>query len=211
MCRVASVVLGAVTGCGGRSISAPASSTLSRNDSLGSDALRPGDKVRLKIWREPDLSGDYDVDENGRVLLPKIGSMIVSGMSADSAKRTIVASFQSYLRNPTIEVVLLKRINVLGAVRTPGLYPVDPTMTISDVLALAGGAAPDGKPDRVRLLRGGAPVTVKLTTGTRVSDTPLRGGDQLYVPQRSWLDRNLIFVIGTGVGVTGLIVRLITD
>jgi polysaccharide export outer membrane protein len=175
------------------------------------DALRPGDKVRLKIWREPDLSGDFDVDESGEVRLPKIGSVAVGRIPADSAKRLIVASYESVLRNPTIDVLVLRRINVLGAVRTPGLYPVDPTMTVADVLALAGGAASDGKPDQVRLLRDGRPMTVRLTGGTRIFDTPIRGGDQLYVPQRGWVSRNIGLVIGTTLGITGLFIRLATN
>lgn len=179
--------------------------------SAGTDLVRPGDKIRLKIWREPDLSGDFDVDESGVVLLPKIGPFDVSHVSADSAKRAIVTSYQGMLRNPTIEVLVLRRINVLGAVRSPGLYPVDPTMTVADVLALAGGASPDGKTDQVRLLRNGQPVTLHLDVSTRISETPIRGGDQLYVPQRGWVSRNVGLVIGTAMGITGIVIRLATD
>jgi protein involved in polysaccharide export with SLBB domain len=179
--------------------------------SATADAVRPGDKVRLKIWREPDLSGDFDVDESGQVLLPKIGPFDVGSLSADSAKRAIVTSYAALLRNPTIDVLILRRINVLGAVRTPGLYPVDPTMTVADVLALAGGPSPDGKPDQVRLLRNGQPLTVRLNAGTRISETPIRGGDQLYVPQRGWVSRNAGLVIGTALGITGIVIRLASN
>lgn len=175
------------------------------------DAVRPGDKIRLKIWREAELSGDFDVDESGQVLLPKLGPFDVGHMSADSAKRAIVVSYAALLRNPTIEVSILRRINVLGAVRTPGLYPVDPTMTVADVLALAGGASSDGKPDQVRVIRNGTPLTIELSQGTRIADTPIRGGDQLYVPERGWMSRNVGLVIGTALGVTGIVIRLASD
>jgi polysaccharide biosynthesis/export protein len=174
------------------------------------DELQSGDLVRLKIWREPDLSGDFIVDESGKVVLPKLGPVEVSGLAPDSVKHWVHASFSEYLRNPSIEVVVLRRINVLGAVRAPGLYPVDPTMTVADVLALAGGTSPDAKGDRVRLLRQGQTVLVRVSQSARLTDTPLRSGDQLYVPQRSWVSRNLGFVIGTLTAVTGLVLRIAT-
>ena len=117
--------------------------------------LQPGDAVRLKIWREPDLSGEFQVDERGEVVFPQLGAMRVSQLSADSLKSMLVWSYTAYLRDPSIEVTLLRRVNVLGPVRSPGLYQVDQTQTIADVLAQAGGATPDGKPDRVELVRGG--------------------------------------------------------
>jgi polysaccharide export outer membrane protein len=184
------------------STSAPAASV------AGTEELRPGDVVRLRIWREPDLSGDFAVQESGEVVLPKLGPLPISGFSRDSLKQFLVRSYSEYLRNPSIEVTLLRRVNVLGAVRTPGLYPVDPTMTIADAVALAGGATENGKIDQVELHRGSQRIPVKLDGGTRLDQTPLRSGDQLFVPQRSWLGRNLGLVVGTLTGVIGLIVTL---
>jgi protein involved in polysaccharide export with SLBB domain len=87
-------------------------------------------------------------------------------------------------------VIQLRTVQVLGAVQKPGLYPVPPSVTIGDVLALAGGASPDGQPDRAVLRRDGKDLTVAINSTTRLSDTPVRTGDQIYVPQRSWAARN---------------------
>ena len=152
--------------------------------------LQPGDMVRLKIWREPDLSGDYAVDESGQVVFPKIGPLTVTRISADSLKSLLITTYATYLRNPSVEVTLLRRVNVLGAVRNPGLYQVDPTMTLVDVLAMAGGRTPDGQKDRVDLLRQGEPEPIHLRVEARVADVPVHSGDQLIVPERSWLARN---------------------
>ncbi len=110
--------------------------------------LRPGDVVRLRIWREPDLSGDFQVDEQGTVVLPKIGALSIKEMPAASLKTMLVDKYSTYLRDPAIDVTVLRRVNVLGAVKNPGLYPVDATMTVADVFALAGGVGPDGNPDK---------------------------------------------------------------
>jgi polysaccharide export outer membrane protein len=154
------------------------------------DGLRPGDYVRVAVWREPDLSGEYQLDERGYATFPKLGALPISGMHPDSIRPRLLAEYAKYLVNPSVEVVPLRRVSVLGAVAKPGLYPVDPTMTLADAVALAGGAAPDGKRDVVELRRGAEVVIADLDVVTPVSRTPLRSGDQLWVPQRSWLSRN---------------------
>lgn len=163
--------------------------------------LKPGDVVRLKIWREPDLSGDFLVDEHGGVVVPKLGRIQVVGLSPDSLKSQLIDAYSVYLRNPSIEVVLLRRITILGGVRNPGLYPVDPTMTLAEAYALAGGIAPEGKLNEVELVRGGQRTSYKISETTRIADTPLQSGDQLYVPTRSWLSRNT-WVVTAAIGTT---------
>jgi len=168
------------------------------------DSVLPGDMIRLKIWREPDMSGDVAVDEQGIATLPRLGALRVAGMRADSLKQLLIRSYAKYLRDPAVDITILRRVTILGAVRTPNVYHVDPTMTVSDALALAGGAAQDGKVDEVELRRGNKYAIVKLSRGTRLSDTPLRSGDELYVPLRSWLSRNaglVVAAVGTAVSI----------
>jgi protein involved in polysaccharide export with SLBB domain len=160
------------------------------------DMLRPGDAVRLRIWREPDLSGDFTVDETGFVTLPKVGPMRATDQPVDTLKARLLKAFRLYLNQPSIEVIPLRRIQVAGAVRNPGLYTVDPTMTIADVITLAGGATPQGRRDRVILVRGAVPTKSQLSLDARSTQWPLRSGDQLVVPERSWIGRNPGVVIG---------------
>ena len=152
--------------------------------------LRPGDVIRLRIWREPDLSGDFPVDETGTVTFPKIGTFRVFDYTTAALKAKLLESYAVYLRNPSVEVTMLRRINVLGAVQHPGLYPIDPTMTIADALAMAGGATPSGDQHHVVLVRNGVRVTEALSAETSIAETPLRSGDQLFVPERSFIVRN---------------------
>jgi polysaccharide export outer membrane protein len=160
-------------------------------DTLATEAgLLPGDIVRLRIWREPDLSGEFPVDAHGDVVFPKIGVQRVTGESQDALRDRLVSLYERYLRNPSIDVVFLRRINVLGSVRHPGLIPVDPTMVVADALALAGGTTPDGRQDRIQLIRGGEVLTTDISQRTRIADLPLQSGDQLYVPERSWFSRH---------------------
>lgn len=164
-----------------------------------SGIVRPGDVIRLKVWREPDMTGDVPVNEAGMATLPRLGAIQVSDLSADSLQRFLVTTYSRDLRDPAIDVTVLRRIRILGAVRNPNVYQVDPTMTVADALALAGGASPDGKQDQVELRRLGESEATKLTRGMRLADTPIRSGDQLYVPEKSWLSRNTGLVLA-GVG-----------
>ena len=162
-------------------------------DSVG---IQPGDLIRIKVWREPDLSDSTPVDADGNVTLPRMGVVQVGGMSADSVRRLIVTTYSRYLRDPAVDVTVLPRVTILGAVRNPGVRNLDPTMTIADALAMAGGAAPDGKVDQVELRRRGQRVPAKLSLDARLAETPIRSGDHLVVPQRAWLSRNVGVVLG---------------
>lgn len=152
--------------------------------------LRPGDVVRLQIWREPDLEGDYLVDETGTVVFPRVGEYTVLEDTSESLKARLIEDFQQYLRNPSIDVIVLKRVRITGAVVSPGLHLVDPTVMIADALAMAGGPTPLGEPEKVRILRDGQVIALDIRQDMLIADSPLRSGDQLYVPERSWVARN---------------------
>jgi protein involved in polysaccharide export with SLBB domain len=167
--------------------------------------LNPGDKVQLKIWREPDLSGEFLVDQDGIVVLPHIGRLEVGRLSTDSLRALLISRLSESLRDPAVEVTVLRRVAVLGSVRNPGLYYVDPTITVAGVLALAGGVSPDGNQKRLELRRGGERLQVQLNEQSSLADSPVQPGDQLWVPERSWLSRNT-WLVSTGIGGAALII-----
>lgn len=165
-------------------------------DAASGFALRPGDVIRLRIWREPDLSGEFPVAPNGVVVLPKIGEVTVADRMPAEVEQTLLEEFERYLRNPSIEITMLRRVNILGFVRAPGLYPVDPTMTLRDVLALAGGVLPNGSEDRLELIRGDSRLVTPVAGEMRLDALGIRSGDQIYVPERSWMRRNATIIAG---------------
>ena len=159
------------------------------NPGLTSSALHPGDVLRVRILREPDLSGEFTIDETGVVMLPKLGPVRAVDEPVAALKARIIESFARYVTQP-VEVTPVLRVRVLGAVRTPGIYKVEPAMTLADAIALAGGTTPTANDNRVRLIRDGQTLDVALTPNAVMADSPLRSGDQLYVPERGWLSRN---------------------
>ena len=171
--------------------------------------LLPGDVIRLRIWREPDLSGEFPVNEDGRVTFPKIGTVETTNLTLVDLERMVREQYAHFLRNPSIEIVPLRRINILGAVRAPGLYPVDPTMTLRDAIAMAGGVTPNGREDRVELIRGQVRLVTEVRGDTRITDLGVRSGDQVYVPERIWIARNAGLVATVASTVVSAAVALI--
>lgn len=174
-------------------------------EQLAAGSLGPGDVVYVQIWREPELSDSVPVDNAGMAVFPKLGPMDVTGILPDSLKRLLVGEYSQFLQSPSIRITVKRRITIWGAVVKPGPYPVDLTMSITDALALAGGATSEGKSGKVELRRGSERRVIDLSGNTQVGDTSLRSGDQLFVPQRSWASRNTGLVIGAIGTVTSLV------
>lgn len=187
---LASVIVLLVSGCS----SAGPEPLISPFADSGLSAIRPGDLVALAVWREPDVTGEYSVDERGIAVFPLIGELVVSSIPADSLRPQLVVALSKYLRNPTIEVKVLRRISVLGEVLRPGVYSVDPTISVADALAMAGGVASTGNSGNIKLIRNQIEYRDQLTSQSLISSLPLRSGDQLVVAQRSWLSRNVPLV-----------------
>jgi polysaccharide export outer membrane protein len=160
--------------------------------------LEPGDVIRLRIWREENMSDDFTVDADGIVVFPRLGPRQVTGKNPSTLKDELVVEYGRLLRTPSVEVTFLRRINVGGAVQRPGVYHVDPTMSVRDVLLEAGGATSSGRTDQVELIRDGEVIQARLRQDQAIVESPVRSGDQLFIPERNWAARNIGAVVGIG-------------
>jgi polysaccharide export outer membrane protein len=174
--------------------------------------LRAGDAVRLAVKMEPTWSGEYAVGPAGSVMLPLVGSVRAAGRPFPAVVAEIERSYARELTDPELEVTPLLRVSVLGEVKSPGLYLVDPTQRMREVLAVAGGILPSASRKHMVIVREGEQVEVEYDAGSTSMDMTLRSGDQLFVERRSWLTDNLPIFIGAvtsvaAAAVTSLIVR----
>lgn len=167
--------------------------------------LEPGDAIEVNFSRESDRSGTYRVDGSGNVGLPFIGTRHVTDVAPEVLRSDLEEEYGAQLRNQTIEIRLLRRVRVLGQVNDPGLYHIDATMTLADVVAEAGGITNRGKLEAIRILRGGEVTMTDLNRATPAFAT-LRSGDQVLVPEKSWFARNTGSVIGASVSFVGIVV-----
>ena len=161
-----------------------------------SASLRPGDSLRVRVWREPDLSGVFMVDEHGDLTFPRLGRRSVVNVPIDSIRARVQREYAEFVRDASVEITPLYRVRVNGAVRNPGLFTVDPTMSVGDAIGLAGGVSPEGRNGTVDLVRDGRRIATSISPSSRLVELALRSGDELYVPERAWLSRNTGLLFG---------------
>ena len=200
-------LLAGLAGCA----SAPKGPAFSAAPLPRSFGLRVGDVMRVRVWREPDLSGDYIVDEYGRVSLPVVGPRQVLGESSETLQKKLQDALSTTLKDPSVQVTFLRRVSVQGDVRVPGLYPMDATMTIGDALALAGGRIGPTTDENttLQLWRDGVLLFGALPTSVFIGQLDLKAGDEIRLPSTSWSRRNGItgatwLTIGVSVILTAI-------
>lgn len=159
-------------------------------------SLLPGDVVRVQIWREEDLSGEFQVDEQGSVILPLLGPKAVLGISPDRLRDELTEEYGKYLVNTAVNVTLLRRVVVLGEVRVPGQYTLDATNSVADVIARAQGITPEGDAEDIVLVRGGRRLRAGLSGAESLQEAGIRSGDQILVGKRGWASRNFSSIVG---------------
>jgi polysaccharide export outer membrane protein len=143
-----------------------------------------GDRLRITVFDQKDLTNTYSVDQAGYVAFPLIGSVPARGRTIQELEGQIAVQLQKgYLRNPdvSIEVDRYRSIFVMGEVGQPGQYAYVPGMTIQNAIALAGGYTP-------RALQANADVTRKINgeilTGRVLISNPVLAGDTIYIRER---------------------------
>lgn len=173
--------------------------------------LQPGDVLKVEIWREEDLSGEFIVDEFGTVTLPLLGDRQVTGAAMRGVRENLIKDYRLQLRNPSISITPLRRINVLGEVNKPGVYEVDPTISLAAAVALAGGATPNGDLKKIRVVRGNEVIRERVGAESSLNTVDIRSGDEIFVDRRSWFERNTAFVVGTLLSATSIAVTIIAQ
>lgn len=159
--------------------------------------LGPGDSLAVHVYGQPDMDGNVYVSDQGVITLPLLGKVKVAHLTPIEAAQNIEQQLKSrnLLVNPHVTLTVLQShsqlVSVLGEVRTPGRYTIDPNTTVIEVLAEAGGETENGanfvyvlRPDaqgnvhRYRVdLRGIGDATGQLSEAT------LQAGDSLFVPR----------------------------
>lgn len=148
-------------------------------------ALQPGDMVKITVWRNAEMSGDFVVGVNGALRHPLYQDVPIAGVPLSEVEARLTKFLTKFEQNPQLVVEPLFQVTVGGEVRTPNLYPLPRTTTISQAVALAGGVTTVGRLDKVKLYRNGQEVDVDLTDPSgRWSNEPIQSGDQLIVTKK---------------------------
>jgi polysaccharide export outer membrane protein len=127
--------------------------------SLGTEyRIAPMDTVSVKVFRLPDLSGEFQVDLTGQISLPLIGEVPAANMTTGQLDSALTEKFsEKYLENPDVSVGVkesaARSITVDGAVARAGAFPATGTLTLMQAVALAGGVSEDANPRRIAVFR----------------------------------------------------------
>jgi polysaccharide export outer membrane protein len=146
--------------------------------------LGTADKIRVTVFNEPDLSGDFDVNDQGAIALPLIGQVEAAGKTVAEFQAEITQKFgATYLVNPRVSVAVLnyRPFFILGEVKNPASYPYVNGMTVINAIALAGGYTPRANKEKIVIKRANDPSATEQSVS---EDAPVLPGDVIRVPER---------------------------
>ena len=184
---VSLLLLVAAGGLAAQTAAAPAAQSPPPN----AHPLRPGDILKVDVWGHPEFSSQFLVDEQGNLQYPVLGDIDARNLTVVELREHLRQGLETLFRSPFVTITPLFRMSVLGEVRSPGLYTVDPTLSVLDVIAMAGGPVPGGNMGKVRLMRGGTALQVSFSQGGSLQQMGVRSGDQIYVPRKSFTAQDL--------------------
>jgi polysaccharide export outer membrane protein len=179
------LILSGLAGCAGGSTSLPAGFSSAQSSDLGLEyRLVVGDKLRLVVYGEDQLSGDIEVGGDGSVAVPLVGDIEARGLTiVELSNRIRDRLSQGYLKTPkvTLQVTNLRPIYVHGEVRNPGEFAFRNGMTFMDAVAMSGGFSYRAATETIYLRRDGDPIEREVPIAAAGLVLP---GDNIRVPER---------------------------
>jgi polysaccharide export outer membrane protein len=176
---LAILALAAIGGCARPAYNAVADAALNAPYRLAS-----GDRIRVIVFGQDNLSNSFSVDGSGALAMPLIGEVRAQGLTTSELARAIEARLrQGYVREPrvSVEVEAFRPFFVMGEVNVAGQYPFINGMTVQNAVAVAGGFTPRAVQDSVDITRivSGSPATFSEPLAF-----PVRPGDTITVRER---------------------------
>lgn len=150
----------------------------------------PGDEVRVRVYREPELSGQWIVNGRGEALFPGLGRVLVAGLTADSLTDLVTARYATRITDAIVDVGIIRSMPVLGEVRVPGVYYAEPMMSIQQLVAKSGGIRSTSlKSPVIMLQKGRDGVRYSVAADQRLDRLAIEEGDAIIVLDPSFLER----------------------
>ncbi|MCR6645546.1 MAG: polysaccharide export protein [Terricaulis sp.] len=145
--------------------------------------LGPGDQLRVTVFNEPSLTGQYQVSDQGAIAYPLVGSIQAAGKTLPEFSQALQEALQTYIRAPnvSVEVANYRPFFILGEVQRPGTYPYSAHLTVQNAVATAGGFTYRANEGRVYIKHANEAQerAYRLT-----NSTPVLPGDTIRIGQR---------------------------
>lgn len=166
---------------------APASAATSADYRLGA-----GDKLRIEVYREPQLSQSLQIRPDGKITMPLVGDIPAVDLTPIELRDQIANALREYVTNPVVTVIVVEalasNVYVMGEVVKPGPIPLQGPMTALQAVAMAGGFKDFANTKDIRILRrhrtGVETIKFNYREAVRGNGTPiyLRAGDTVIIP-----------------------------
>ena len=150
----------------------------------GNYRLGAGDKMKITVYGEQDLSGEFLVTANGHVQFPLLGEIQAADLTAQELAKSLTAALGAkYLRDPrvSIEIQNYRPFYIIGEVNKPGEYPYESGLSLHGAVALAGGYTYRAKESAVYIRRMGSEAETSVPVTGQLKIYP---GDVVRIPER---------------------------
>jgi polysaccharide export outer membrane protein len=153
----------------------------------------PGDKLRIEVYKDTQLSQSLQIRPDGKITLPLIGDVPAAGVTPRELAGTLTERLKEFLNAPVVTVIVAEAvpptIYVLGEVNTPGAQPMSTPITVLQALSVAGGFKDFANTKKIRILRkkpDGSILTLNFNYQDAIKSTGapmmLQPGDTVIVP-----------------------------
>ena len=119
--------------------------------------INPGDLLEISVWKEPDLQRQVLVRPDGAFSFPLCGDILAEGRTVEAIRQEITFRLQAYIPDLVVTVTVAEihgnKIFVIGQVRTPGVFVVNPRVDVIQALSIAGGMTPFAQQNNIKILR----------------------------------------------------------
>ncbi|HET8547637.1 MAG TPA: polysaccharide biosynthesis/export family protein [Bryobacteraceae bacterium] len=149
-----------------------------------------GDVINVKVWKEPDVSGPYQVRPDGKITLPLIGEIQAGNLTPMQLTEQLTKAFGEYINKPevtvSIQAVLSKKYYITGEVNRPGAYALVVPITVMEALSNSGGFREFANKKKIVIMRGTQRIRFNYNDVVKGKNLDtniyLQDGDQIYVP-----------------------------
>ena len=166
------------------SLSRAQAAEFSTRTSYGAHVIRPSDQLRVQVYDDQNITGEYQVDAGGYISIPLAGRVKASGLTPPQLERAIAVKLSNgVLKKPDVAVQILAYgpIYVHGEVKRAGEFPYKPGLTVMDAVALAGGYTYRADESAAFVTRAGSDVERSYGLNGSVRIYP---GDNIRIPER---------------------------
>ncbi len=156
--------------------------------------INPGDLLEISVWKELDLQRQVLVRPDGAFSFPLCGDIVAEGRTVEDIRQELTFRLQTYIPNLVVTVTVAEihgnKIYVIGQVKTPGVFIVNPRVDVIQALSIAGGLTPFAQQNNIKILRrrNGKQTILNFRYGDIVKgqnlaqNTLLEVGDVVLVP-----------------------------